>query len=266
MPPLQRNTRRAVPRRTHRRLHALAATERVGMVFPSLAGVWSAQRVKIIALVLALLIGGTLFEFFNSDLFYAYGFSVTGVQFLTEAEVERASGVIGYNIFFVDARSVEQALRKLPEVKAAHVATGLPNQVAIQVEERVPEITWLRGTESYWLDQDGLVFRARANLTELPSIRDLDQAVVKPGQPIQSNAFAAYNGLRAAWPGAPRAFEWSGARGLAYTDEHGWKIYLGDPSEMAGKLAKLRALVPQLVSQNARITFIDLSKGDPFYQ
>jgi cell division septal protein FtsQ len=247
-------------------MHALATTERVGTVYPSWAGVWSVPRVKIVALVLLLFIVGILFEFFNSDLFYAYGFSVTGVQFLTEAEVERASGVSGYNIFFVDARSVEQALRKLPEVKSAHVATGLPSQVAIQVEERVPEITWLRGTDSYWLDQDGIVFRARANLTQLPSIRDLDQAVVKPGQPIQSSGFAAYSGLRAAWPAAPRAFEWSSARGLAYTDEHGWKIYLGDPSEIAGKLAKLRALVPQLVSQNARVTFIDLSKGDPFYQ
>jgi cell division septal protein FtsQ len=266
MPPLQRNARRAVPRRTHRRLQALATTGRVGTVFPNLAGVWSAQRVKIIVLVLSLFIVGTLFEFFNSDLFYVYGFRVTGEQFLTEAEVERASGVSGYNIFFIDARSVEQALRKLPEVKSAHVATGLPNQVAIQVEERVPEITWLRGTDSYWLDQEGIVFRARANLTQLPSIRDLDQAVVKPGQPIQSPAFAAYNGLHAAWPGAPRVFEWSGARGLAYTDEHGWKIYLGDSSEMSGKLAKLRALVPQLVSQNAHVTFIYLRKGDPFYQ
>jgi cell division protein FtsQ len=266
MPPLQRSTRRALPRRTNRRLHTIAATQHAGVMWPGLAGAWSVQRVKIIAAVLLLSIVGMLFEFFNSDLFYVYGFEVTGMQFLTKAEVERASNVMGYNIFFIDARSVEGALQKLPEVKSARVSTGMPNQVSIQVEERTPEITWQRGTELYWLDQEGIVFRARANLTQLPSIRDLDQGAVRPGQPVQSNAFAAYNALRAAWPAAPRAYEWSSARGLAYVDEHGWKIYLGDSSEMAGKLAKLNALTARLVSQNARITFIDLSKGDPFYQ
>ena len=266
MPALQRSTRRAVPRRTNRKLYTLATTHRAGLAWPDLAGVWNVQQVKIIAAAFALLILGGLFEFFNGDSFYVYTFEVTGTKYLTKAEVEHTSGLIGYNIFFVDARTIEQALLKLPEVKSVHVSTGLPNQVAVQVEERTPEVAWLRGANAYWLDHNGMVFNARANLTQLPTIRDLDQATVKPGQPIQSDGFPAYHALRAAWPTAPQAFEWSSARGLSYIDEHGWKIYLGDSAEMAGKLAKLGALVPQLTSQNAHITFIDLSKGDPFYQ
>ncbi len=262
----RRSTRRGVPRRTNRRLHSTAIAERVGSGLPSLAGVWNAQRPKMVAGMFALLIVGVLFEFFNGDAFYVYGFDVTGTRFLTQAEVERASGVIGYNIFFIDARAVERALEKMPEVKSARVTTGLPSRVNVAIEERVPELIWLRGAETYWVTADGMVLRARANLTQLPSIRDLDQTAVKPEQRLQSDALDAYRALRAAWPEAPRAFEWSAARGLAYTDEHGWKIYLGDASEMAGKLAKLRALVPQLVSQNAKIKFIDVSKGDPFYQ
>jgi hypothetical protein len=35
---------------------------------------------------------------------------------------------------------------------------------------------------------------------------------------------------------------------------------------MSGKLVTLQALVPQLVRKSAKIKFIDLSKGDPFYQ
>jgi cell division septal protein FtsQ len=266
MPTLYSSARRAVPRRTHRKLHSLTTIHQAGVLWPDLAGAWSIHQVRIVAVALSLLILGGLFEFFNGDSFYVYNFDVTGTRFLTKPEVENASGLVGYNIFFVDARAVERSLSKLPEIKAVHVATGLPNQVAVQIEERTPEITWVRGAETYWLDRDGIVFRARSNLTQLPMIRDLDQVVVKPGQPIQSNAFTAYNALRSAWPAAPRAFDWSSARGLAYIDEHGWKIYLGDSSEMAGKLAKLGALVPQLASQNAHVTFIDLSKGDPFYQ
>jgi cell division septal protein FtsQ len=264
---LQRTPRRSAPRRTNRRLHTVLSPAQTSTVMPAgLAGVWSAQRPKIAAAALALLIIGALFEFFNGDAFYVFSLDVTGTQYLPKTEVVRASGILGYNIFFIDARQVEQTLEKLPEVSSVHVTTGLPNRVSIQVVERVPTIAWLRGNEMYWVDDSGLVFRARANLPQLPSIRDLDQAVVKPGQPAPTQAFAAYRALFAAWSTAPHAFEWSAARGLAYTDEHGWRIYLGDASEMAGKLAKLHAVVARLVSQNAHIQFIDLSKGDPFYQ
>jgi len=268
MPPLQRGARRAAPRRINRtlRVQSTAATEHYRTGLPGIVELWNAQRLKIIAGALTLLVIGALFEFFNADLFYVYGFQVAGLQFLTPGEVERASGVMGYNTFFVDAHSVERTLSKLPEVKSVRVTTGLPNRVVVQVDERQPELTWLRGAEAYWVDGDGILFRARANLTQLPSIRDLDQTMVKPGQPVLPVAIAAYRALRRANPDAPRAYEWSAARGLAYTDEHGWKIYVGDASEMAGKLAKLRALVSQLVSQGAHIRFIDLSKGDPFYQ
>lgn len=266
MPPLQSSARRAVPRRTHRKLNALATTRQGSVPWPNLAGVWSTHQVRIIAAAFSLLILGALFEFFNGDAFYVYNFDITGTRFLTRAVIESTSGLIGYNIFFVDARAVEHSLSKLPEVKSVQVSTGLPNLVNVQIEERVPEIMWLRGTDAYWLDHDGIVFRARSNLTQLPVIRDLDQVAVKPGQSIQSQAFAAYLALRSAAPAAPRVFEWSSVRGLAYVDDHGWKIYLGDSSEMAGKLAKLGALVSQLASQNAHLTFIDLSKGDPFYQ
>jgi len=247
-------------------MHTATTTERAVGVLPGIAGLWNAQRVKILAGGLTLLIITVLFEFFNGDVFYVYGLQVTGVQYLTKAEIERASGAIGYNIFFVDRRQVERMLAKVPEVRSAQVTTGLPNRVVIEVDERQPELTWLRGAESYWVDGDGILFRARANLTQLPSIRDLDQTIVKPGQPALPAAIAAYRALHDAWHDAPRATEWSAARGLAYTDEHGWKIYLGDANEMAGKLAKLGAVVPQLVSRNARIQFVDLSKGDPFFQ
>ena len=53
---------------------------------------------------------------------------------------------------------------------------------------------------------------------------------------------------------------------MAYTDEHGWKIYLGGADGMSGKFITLQALVPRLVGKAAKIKFIDLSKGDPFYQ
>lgn len=224
------------------------------------------DRARMVALMIVALIAALGFVVFNTDLFYVYDLDIAGTRYLTAAEIQKASGIMNYNIFFVDARAVQRALERLPEVKSAQVSTHLPNQVSINIVERKPEITWLRGNETYWVDLDSVAIRARTNLPELPTIRDLDQTPVKPGQRVNADAINAFWAFRAAYIDGPRAVEWSAARGLAYTDEHGWKIYLGDANEMAGKVAKLRALIPQLVAQNARIKFIDVGRGEPYYQ
>ncbi len=263
-PRTNRSAGRAPARRSTRRVNIAigqAATDS-----SPLANLWHTRRTKFIALGLMLVIGLALFLMFDLDMFYVYDFEIAGTRYLTADEIERASGVQGYNIFFVDARSVEHALAKLPEVKSVRVKTGLPGYVSVQIDERKPEINWLRGNELYWVDLNGVGFRARVFLPELPTIRDLDQASIKLGERVNPEAVNAFWAFRAAYPEGPRSIEWSLARGLSFTDERGWKIYLGDANEMAGKLAKLRALVAQLVAQNARIRFIDLGKGEPYYQ
>lgn len=260
-----RTPRRPVSRRAQGRVRRHTTTETVGAA-PAAAEVWRARRPKIFAAAVTGLLVVALFAFFATDFFYVFDLEVEGTQFLSKAEVERASGIVGYSIFFVDAPAVERALVKLPEARGARVTVGVPNRVRVEIDERVPEIVWQRGAENYWVDAAGIGFRARTDLPGLPSLRDVDQTPVTPGQPVHPPARAALRALWEVWLDAPRAFEWSAARGLAFTDEHGWKIYLGDAREMAGKVAKLRALVAQLVAEKAKIRFIDLGKGDPYYQ
>ncbi|MBM3127802.1 MAG: FtsQ-type POTRA domain-containing protein [Chloroflexi bacterium] len=252
------------PAKTRRRLNTIAQGTLSAPSWTST--LWSTQRPKIFAVLLLLILGGALYVFFDTDYFYAFNFNITGARYVTTAEIEKASGIRGYNIFFVDARAVERAILKLPEVKAATVTTRLPNYVAIEIQERQPVFVWQRGAETFWVDADGIFFRARAPMSELPTVRDLDPSVIQPGQRAQANAVAAAWALRATMPESPRALEWSTGRGIAFTDERGWKIYLGDADAMPGKIAILRALIAQLVAQNARIRFIDLGKGDPYYQ
>ncbi|MCI0475817.1 MAG: FtsQ-type POTRA domain-containing protein [Anaerolineales bacterium] len=254
----------AARRAPRRRLNTIAqGTLRA----PTWAGnLWSTQRPKIFAIFLFLAFVVVVYVFFDTDYFYVFNFDIVGARYVTAAEIEKASGVRGYNIFFIDARSVERALAKVPEVKSATVTTRLPNYVAIEIQERQPALVWQRGSETYWVDADGIFFRARAPLTQLPTVRDLDPSAIQLGQRAQTNAVAAFWALREAMPESPRALEWSAGRGIAFTDERGWKIYLGDADDMPGKVAVLRALVAQLVAQNTRIRFIDLGKGDPYYQ
>jgi cell division septal protein FtsQ len=247
-------------------MDTLATVGQSHAVLPGIRQLLAARRAKIVAGILVLLLAAALFQFFNSDWFYVYDLDIAGTHYLTRGEIERASGVIGYNIFFVDNLSIERALTRLPEVKSARVTSGLPSRVAVVVEERQPVLAWLRGNQVYWVDAEGIIYGARANLASLPTIRDLDQNAVQPGAPALPIALSAYVALRSAMPNPPRAYEWSAARGLTFTDERGWKIHLGDANGMPGKIATYHALVERLARQNAHIRFIDLGKGDPYFQ
>ena len=254
---------RSIRRRT--RLHSTAEAT-ISMTPAVSREIWQARRPKLAIGALVLVLVAALFVFFDTDQFYLFDFQVIGSKHLTKTEIVRASGIMGYNIFFVETQTVERALAKLPEVKSVHVTTSIPNHLTIEIEEREPVITWLRGAETYWVDADGISVKARTNLPELPVLRDVDQKPVKPGEKISPAAISTFRALHDVWPDAPRALEWSTARGLSFSDERGWKIYLGNADEMAGKIAEYRALVAMLVAQNAKIKFIDLGKGDPYYQ
>lgn len=223
-------------------------------------------RPKMVALGGVLVLAAILYAFFDSDYFYVFQFDITGTQFLPSAELVQVSGIRGYNVFFIDARAVERALMQMPEVQAARVIVRLPNVVTMEIVERQPIGVWQRGDTAYWVDKEGVLMRVRAALPDLPTVRDFDGGTLALGQRAPANAFAAFVALRAAMPESPRALEWSSARGIAFTDERGWKIYLGTAEDMSGKIAILRALVAHLVAQNARIRFIDLGRGTPYYQ
>ncbi|MBI5303105.1 MAG: FtsQ-type POTRA domain-containing protein [Chloroflexi bacterium] len=266
--PLQRqNNRRAPTRRTNTRTrYQIAAPLVAPRAFPVVGVLTQVPRVKWFALLLITVLTALLVLFFNTDWFYVYDVEVSGMRSLTRKEVEKASGIVGWNIFFIEPSQVQTYVATLPEVKAVEVGTALPNRVTIHIVERLPEVIWIRGNENYWVADDGMIMLARAPRPELVVIRDLDFRAMVIGKRAPLDAFAAQRALRQVWRDAPRAFDWSRARGLAFTDERGWKIYLGDASEMAGKLARYRALVATLIAQNKRVNFIDLGKGDPFYQ
>jgi cell division protein FtsQ len=169
----------AARRTTRRRLNT---TAQVAISAPSsLKIIWVAHRAKILASCLCVMLFAVLYFFFETDNFYVFSFNVAGAQFLTTAEIEKATGLKGYNIFFIDSRAAERAIGKLPEVKSVHVTTRLPNQVIVEIQERAPQVVWQRGNETYWVDGEGIFTKARTNLTQLPSVRDLDQGEAKPG-------------------------------------------------------------------------------------
>jgi cell division septal protein FtsQ len=257
-----------LPRRMARRtrLHTTAEALAVAPTVSPAPQVVDRRGAKILAAAGALVLIAWLVLLFGTDWFFVEDLELNGAQFLTKPEIMRASSILSYSIFFVDATSVQKSIERLPEVKSASVGTGLPNRVVVDVVERQPWLTWKRGTETYWVDDAGIAFAARVTLADLPVLVDRDAAAIKPGEPVSTKTFKAYRALRDAWSDSPRVLEWTGARGIAATNEYGWKIYFGDASDMAGKVAEMRALVTWLRERNVKVQFIDLGQGDPFYR
>ncbi len=225
-----------------------------------------AWRPKLFATLLLVVIAAVLYEFFFDESFFVERMDVEGLSILAQTEVERASGAVGYNTFFLEPSQVERVLARMPEVKSVHVMLGIPNSMLVQIEERAPEIVWFKGDAAYWVDADGIAFKARSPRADLPTVRDLDPTGLQAGRRVTLAAFNALRAVRAAWQQSPKNFEWAPANGLSTIDEHGWKITFGDASDMELKVTKLKALIPRLVAQGVRIKFIDLGKGEPFYQ
>ena len=227
---------------------------------------WRAWRPKFVTLGLCVILAVGLYEFFMDDHFFIERVDTAGLNILTPQEIAQASRVMSYNIFFVEPSQVERAVSRMPEVKSARAMLGIPNSILIEVQERVPEIVWFKGNDTYWVDADGIAMRARSPRVDLPSVRDFDPNPVQTGKRVTPAAFETVRAVRTNWEQAPKNFDWTLTNGLSAIDARGWKIIFGDAIDIELKIVKLRALQARLLAQGTRIKFIDLGKGEPFYQ
>ncbi len=227
---------------------------------------WRASRSKFFATVFFVVLAVALYQLFSNSLFFVDNIAFGGNRFATREELTRASGIQGWNIFFINTGEVEAALKKMPEVKEAHVTLGLPNRVQVQIVERLPRFVWETRGQTYWVDDDGLAVRARTSLPGLLWVKDMDANPVQIGERVNVDAFNAVVSLHNAWPKGPRVFEWSRTHGLAVREDHGWLVYLGNANQMPEKLAALNLVRDQISKEKKTVSFIDVGSGLPYYQ
>jgi hypothetical protein len=229
-------------------------------------GYWRERRPKFLAAALIGIFVLSLYQLFANDLFYVPQLTLGGNRVLSSADLEQATDIRGWNIFFVSTYDVEAAIRRLPEVKDVSVSVNLPNEVQVQIVERMPRFVWQTRAGTYWVDDDGIALRARFSAPSLLTMKDLDSGATKIGERVNADAFNAAVNLRNLWVDGPRAFEWSKAHGLAVRDGHGWLIYFGSASQMVEKLAALKIVTGQLAKNQQAIAYIDVGSGLPYYQ
>ncbi len=227
---------------------------------------WRASRPKFVAALLIVLLGGALYAMFSLDIFFVGEPVVIGNKIVPTAEIQEASGMRGWNIFFVEPRTVENAVKTLPEFSQVQTYITLPNVVEIYTTERQPRFVWEVGGKNYWVDQEGIAMRPRGVVPNGWHVRDAEGNALAYGERVDPDAFNAAASLINAWQNAPRFFEWTRAHGLTIRDEHGWLVYFGSASQMDDKVTALHIVTTQLLKDNRTVAFIDLGSGLPYYQ
>lgn len=203
--------------------------------------------------------------FFISDQFYIDRVIVNGNKRVSTEAILEASGLQGYNIFWVNAHQVAATITEsLPPVKRVRIKYGLPNVVNLTIEEQGEQIMWQIGENRYWVEDSGQLHLVQGKATPSILVRD-----IRPNLPdrVDPEAVTAARQLATLLPEL-KVVEYAPLTGLRFTHPRGWVVYLGTGSDIARKVNILRAIEAQFDREaKAQPTLIDLRFPDsPYYR
>ena len=218
----------------------------------------SSRMVSLTLLVVSVLL---LVLFATGDWFYVPAVQVDGNGIIAADDISAASSVANYNIFFVRFGEVDQRVRALHGLKSAKSWYEWPNIVHISVMERTPLVLWESNKRTSWVDETGQVFNAFRQVSNALTVVDLDN---QTRTTIDPHLVSGLKTIQAALPGL-RRLEYSDFKGMTFTDEHGWKVLLGQPAEVNAKLAMLQSLSAYIVAQKIDAEYVDVRLPERAY-
>ena len=147
----------------------------------------------------------------------------------------------GQNLFTLDTSELSKRLASLPAIRGASITVALPDEVRVEVAERVALLAWQVGANRYLVDEDGMVFgRIDASSPEaaakLPLVDDqrADAAAIAVGgtlDPVILDAARRLGSLRPADLGTAAStleIQLDDAQGFSLkADPVGWSAVFG---------------------------------------
>ncbi|MGW8887727.1 cell division protein FtsQ/DivIB [Streptomyces sp. NPDC055749] len=114
----------------------------------------------LIAVLVALLTAGGIWLLYGSSWLRVEQVGISGVEVLTESEVESAAAVpIGAPLISVDTDAMANRLRqKLPRIDSVDVVRSWPHGIGLKVTERKPVLLVEKGAKFIEVDAEGVRF------------------------------------------------------------------------------------------------------------
>lgn len=221
----------------------------------------------LLTLVSALALGYGCFH----PRFLVASVEVTGQRALSAERAVRESGVLGQNLFRVDAAEVEARLTTVPYVRRVRVERILPNRVRLVIYERFPGVSWCNSTstqERYLVDEEGVVLGPEEpGMPELIYIVNTDPQAA----PLTVRGHVDGEAVRTAQQVFSRLFgdmgisllpfEYEPGRGITAVSADGWRALFGTGERLDEKVAKLALLL----QSGTPFVEVDLRKPNQIY-
>jgi hypothetical protein len=208
---------------------------------------------------------------------------IQGAIRLTSDDINRALNIYNLSVFDLNPQRLEEILQiSFPELKQVSVQVGLPAEVIVTLDERVPLINWVQDSKVQWVDAEGYAFSPRGEVESLVPV----EAHASPPVPIQIEGEAAsmdsfitpkafmtpdlVAAILALAPQVPsdRTIVYDSRHGLGWKDARGWDVYFGmDVADLEEKLLVYSAIVGEVQANGMTPALINIEHVHaPFYR
>lgn len=205
----------------------------------------------------------------TSPAFTVSELTVSGVEVLTQAQVQSLAKVEAVSIFSLDPSEIEDRMTGYPEVASADVRLRFPNRIEISLEERLPMVEWNDGGRKWWLSADGVAMLRMGDWPGAVQIASRAPVLAFSSDPTQ--AVISPDILMAAISLHQHAAElgsllYDPQHGLGFEDERGWSVFFGIEGDMELKVLVYEALAQELVRQGLQVSFVSVEdQTAPYY-
>lgn len=206
---------------------------------------------------------------FSTDIFYVRSVQVRGLQYLTKEEVFAFADVANYHLFWLDPNMIRENILRSPSIADADVSLGWPpDMVQIRVEERKPAIVWVENGAPMWVDLQGRMMTERTQVSDLIHINVNGGAFDDPltdGRELDSDIVYGALQLQELLPEVT-ALNFDPIKGLGWTNNNGWLVWLGSGLGMDEKVKIYQTLSQNLIARGIQPGEVNIANPDaPFY-
>lgn len=283
------NARKLRSSQNGRRLHRVAlGTQGAEMSLPSMPRIGFGWRAASFCLMAFL--GAALYYMWTAPRFQVDAAEISGLKRITRGDVNRELALRNQPIFSLDETDLQtRLLKSFPEFSSAQVTIDLPNTVWITVTERIPVLVWHQGSRTILLDEQGMTFQSRdqISLAGLPVVEAAADPPPVPGGPTSLEKPATVDQIQAQIDARSvlQEFEptqlltketldgilkldgylpqgatlvYNPVHGFGWQDIRGWPVFFGDLSNLELKYAAYQAIVAQIGADGGKPELISV--------
>ncbi len=229
---------------------------------------------RLVSAVFAVAMLWAINTVWTSPNFKVKDLDITGLERLESSDISQLLGLRNQSIFSLDpakiTKTIEQNFKSLKNIQ---VTIGLPNLVSIELEERIPEISWTQAGITVWVDAQGIAFEASGDEENIVQVEanqaPLSNQETEDGQAqlLTEEMVSAILSLSAQAP-ADISIVYDPEHGLGWTDPRGWVAYFGpDSSDMELRLSMYQDTVDYLTDKGTLPAIISLEYiHQPYYR